>query len=338
MKENTSLVKTVKKSINCNPIGYSFFSGAIYVLCFVTILLAGPLCMKDVVGQVSANENGKTLILNSNMSVKKYSILQSEFKKKFGKSTVEVDIEGSKWEDEDWFEDTIYEEDPDLILCIGSKAYLLAYKVAKKTDIIFSLGINWQRFPLTKKTYIIASELPPINTLMIYRYFFPGIKKFGILYSEKNKEWFNKAVADAKEVDVEIIGISIEKGNSIKATALHETLSKVDALWLISDPVVLSSRDQVEDIFRVCNAMRKPVFAYDKLFADFGAAFIISADIPTMGRQTARMAANILAHKEIVNKVQNPAGSYTAINLEIIEDYRIKLNSKALSTINDFIQ
>lgn len=43
-----------------------------------------------------------------------------------------------------------------------------------------------------------------------------------------------------------------------------------------------------------CDAMKKPVFAYDKLFANFGAALIILADIATMGKQAAKTANNIL--------------------------------------------
>lgn len=314
------------------------------VLCFGTILLVNSPCLDDIFGQAfgktSASEDAKTktLVLNSNRSVKKYSTMQSEFKAKFGKPTIEIDISGSKWADEDWFEDILNEEAPDLIICIGSKAYLLAYKVAKKTDIIFSLGINWRRFPLTKNTYVIASEVPPITTLMMYRYFFPEIKKIGVLYSKKhNKEWFHTAVEEAKEVGMEIVGGTIKKQKEIR-TVLNNMLFEVDALWIIPDPVVLSSRNQVEDIFKQCDAMKKPVFAYDKLFADFGAAFIVSADVPTIGGQVAKMATNILDHKEIVDKIQNPAGSYTTIDLEKIEDYGIKVNSRALPTVNDYIQ
>lgn len=284
-----------------------------------------------------ARENTDTLIINSNESVKKYSQMQTAFKAHFGGQTVEIDI-GSKWFEEKTVEKTIRDMKPGLIFCIGSKAYMLASEMAKDTDIIFSLGINWQRFPLTDRTYIISSEPPPLMELTMYRYFFPEIKKVGVIYSiNHNKEWFQTAVTGSKEVGIEIIGTSIRKDTEVK-NALKNLLPKVDALWLIPDPQVLSSTEQVKEIFDLGNTMKKPVFAYDKLFTNFGAALIISADIATMGGQAAKIANDLLQNKDIPEKMQNPAGSYIAINLKKIESCGIKLNPKALSSVNEFAE
>lgn len=325
--ENTCPAKITDNGAHCKSAGYKLLLQVLLILSVIVLVSDAPV----------AKGNETVLILNSNLSVKKYSQMQTAFKAHFEGTTVEIDV-GSNWFDEKEVEKSLRNTKPGLIFCIGSKAYALAHKMADDADIIFSLGINWQRFPLTDKTRVIANELAPVMELMTYRYILPSVGRVGVIYSKThNKEWFKSALADAAEVGVEVVGIPVEKDKEVKA-ALTTLLPTVDALWLISDPVVLAGTERVKEIFTVCDAMKKPVFAYDKLFANFGASLIISADIATMGKQAAKMAGNILHGKEATAKAQNPAGSHIAINVKKLEQYGIPLNSKALSSINEFIE
>lgn len=325
--ENKNPVKITDKGTHHKSTGYK-------LLLQVLLILSVIVFTSDA---LMAKGRETVLILNSNLSVKKYSQMQTAFKAHFEGSAVEIDV-GSNWFDEKVVEKSIRDTKPGLIFCIGSKAYVLAHKMARDTNIIFSLGINWQRFPLTDKTHVIANEIAPMMELTTCRYILPSVGKVGVIYSKThNKEWFQTALAEAAEVGVEVIGIPIEKDREVKA-ALNTLLPTIDALWLISDPVVLASTERVKEIFTLSDAMKKPVFAYDKLFANFGAALVISADIATMGKQAAKMANNILHDKESMVKAQSPAGSHIAINVKKLEQYGIPLNPKALSSVNEFIE
>lgn len=325
--ENNYPVKITDKGTHSTSAGYKLLLQALLILS--VIVFASDSLM--------AKGSETVLILNSNLSVKKYSQMQTAFKAHFEGPTVEIDV-GSNWFDEKVVEKSLRDTKPGLIFCIGSKAYVLAYKMAKDTNIIFSLGINWQRFPLTDKTYVIANEITPMMELTTFRYILPNVGKVGVIYSKThNKEWLQTALAEAAEVGVEVVGIPIEKDKEVKA-ALTALLPAIDALWLISDPVVLAGTERVKEIFTLCDTMKKPVFAYDKLFANFGATLVISADIATMGKQAAKTANNILHDKESMVKAQNPAGSHIAINIKKLEQYGIPLNSKALSSVNEFIE
>jgi len=325
--ENKYPVKITNKGLRRTSAGYKLLLQTLLILS-VIVFASDSLVAKG---------NETVLILNSNLSVKKYSQMQTAFKAHFEGPTVEIDV-GSNWFDEKVVEKSLRDTKPGLIFCIGSKAYVLAYKMARDTNIIFSLGINWQRFPLTDKTHVIANEIAPMMELTTFRYILPNVGKVGVIYSKThNKEWLQTALAEAAEVGVEVVGIPIEKEKEVKA-ALATLLPTIDALWLISDPVVLAGTERVKEIFTLCDAMKKPVFAYDKLFANFGAALVISADIATMGKQAAKMANNILHDKEFMVKVQNPAGSHIAINVKKLEQYGRPLNPKALSSINEFIE
>ncbi len=214
----------------------------------------------------------------------------------------------------------------------------MAYKLTEKKNIVFSLVINWRRHPIDKNTYGISNELLQGAQLMMYRYFFQDVSSIGILYSKKyNKEWFDVAVESAKEVGISIIGKSISKPAKIES-ALNKLLPKVDALWLIPDPMVIHDIESVNKIFKQCQASGKPIYTYDKAFAGLGATLIMSADIPTMIRQSAEIVSGILDGQEIEEKVQNPAGSHIILNMKKVEEYGLNLNIEALDSVNEIVR
>ncbi len=298
--------------------------------CGLLIALA-PLLTMPVYG-----EGGTVLILSSDTTVEKYLTAQTSFKKATTASTYEIDL-GKKWADDSRVARSIITKDPDVIYCIGSKAYLLAHKVAKDKNIVLSSAINWQRFPLGKNTFGVANELPSEMQLTMFRYFFPKINTIGVLYSKKyNKEWMDLAVHDGKEVDIEVTGRSIKHPKDVEDDLLL-LLSEVDAIWLTSDPVVLANKNTIETIFQLADKHNKPVFAYDPAFAGYGATMMLSADIPTIGRQAAGLAEEIIGVRPAGGRFQSPAGSEIIVNLKKIDEYGIELNRDALDSVNSII-
>ena len=284
-----------------------------------------------------AEDKKKVMILNSDMSIYKYSLAHTEFKSKMAGPAYEIDL-GSKWTDETKVANTIYEMDPKVIYCIGSKAYILAHKLAKDKKLIFALVINWRRFPMDENTYGIPSELPQNMQLMMHRYLFPEINKIGVLYSKAyHKEWLNIAIESGKDVEIDVIGRPISKSGEIEQ-ALNELLPKVDALWLIPDPIVINKIESVKKIFKQSKAAMKPVLAYDKVFVNFGAALVISADISTMAKQAAGLTLDILADQKITERIQNPAGTHIILNMKKVKEYGINLNIDALDSVNEIIK
>ncbi|MCP4264539.1 MAG: hypothetical protein GY777_03015 [Candidatus Brocadiaceae bacterium] len=298
------------------------------ILTLLTLFISGPLIAK---------EHSDILILNSDVSINKYSLANTEFKSKVTSLKGEIDL-GSKWLNKKNIENQILEIDPDIIYCIGSKAYQMACKVGKDKNIIFSLIINWHRLPMNKDTYGISNELPQSMQLTMYRYFFPDIRKIGVLYSKDyNKEWFNNAVDSAEEMNIDIIGRSVSKPSGIKS-ALKKLLPKVDALWLIPDPIVIRDMSSVNMIFDKCEAAEKPILAYDKAFTNLGASFVMSADTSTIGKQAAVIVNNIQSGQETSCRIQDPAGTYIILNMKKVKEYGINLNVDALDSVNEIIE
>ncbi|MEE9458535.1 MAG: hypothetical protein V3V84_02090, partial [Candidatus Bathyarchaeia archaeon] len=91
-------------------------------------------------------------------------------------------------------------------------------------------------------------------------------------------------------------------------------------------------------IFKQSKAAMKPVLAYDKVFVNFGAALVISADISTMAKQAAGLTLDILADQKITERIQNPAGTHIILNMKKVKEYGINLNIDALDSVNEIIK
>ena len=299
--------------------------------------LIGFIGLVFLISVLSADEGPKIMVINSNAAVDKYKIAQEEFTKSIPTPVMKLDLGDKKLKLQD-IEDFLYDEYPDLVYCIGTKAYLLANKFISDRNIVFSSILNWHRLPLATKTYGVSSEFNPEMQLTLYRYIFPGLKKIGVLYSNKyNKQWFNEAQKAAKEMGVEIIGKSLSKRREI-LPELSELLKEMDALWLISDPVIISDKKTLIEVFKLCDLNKKPILSYHSAFAEHGAVLVVSVDIPTTGRQAAAMSLEVLSDDVVKKKVQLPAGSHIILNLRKANEYGLKYGETALSVVNRIIE
>jgi len=299
------------------------------LICFIGLVF--------LLSVLSADEGPKIMVINSNAAVDKYKVAQEEFTKTISTPVVEIDLGDRKWKIGE-IEDLLYDEYPDLVYCIGTKAYLLANKFISDRNIVFSSVINWRRLSLSQKTYGVSNELNPEMQITLYRYIFPGLKRIGVLYSSKyNRHWFNEAQKAAKEMGVEIIGRSLSKRRNT-LPELKELLKEIDALWLISDPVVMSDKNTLIELFKVCDASKIPILSYHDAFAEYGAMVIVSVDNPTTGRQAAAISQEVLSKDVVRKKVQLPAGSHIILNLKKANEYGLKYGEMALSVVNRFIE
>lgn len=287
--------------------------------------------------RLAAEKEPKVLLINSDATVEKYQLAQEEFKKTFARPVLEINLDDEKWKVPD-VEEILYDEYPDLVYCIGSKAYLIANRYVGEKEILFSSIVNWQRLPLTQKTYGVSSELHSGMQMTLFRYIFPEIKKIGVLYSEQyNSQWFHNAKAEASQMGIEIIGQSITESKQTTG-ALNLLIPKIDALWLISDPLIMTDKKNLKRVFNQCEAKKLPVFSYHDIFVDYGAVLIVSVDDPTIGRQAAGMAEEIISVGKIDEKVQYPAGSHIILNLKKVKEYGIPYNDEALGAVNQIVE
>jgi ABC-type uncharacterized transport system substrate-binding protein len=295
------------------------------------------LCLLFCPGDLSPDGGPKILVINSDASVEKYHAAGSEYKKVLPHSVVEVRLEEKRWGISD-VEELLYDEKADLIYCIGTKAYLIANEYARETDMVFSSIINWKRLPRRERTYGVSNELHPGMQMILFRHVFPNVKKIGVLYSRQyNIQWFENAMEKAKEMDIELIGKPVYRNKHMK-NALKTLLPEIDALWMISDPVIVADNKGLMDVLTLCDEKKIPVFSYHAAFAKYGATLIVSVDNPTIGGQAAEIALELISGEKIHQKVQYPAGSHIILNLNKVKAYGLEYNENALASVNRIIE
>ena len=302
------------------------------------ILICMALFIATPMAAIAENP-AKILIVNSDASVSKYREVKSAFTSQINKQsvrTVEFSIDANHQPEQ--LQNIIKSEKPDLIFSIGSQAYQLSNQYGETKPILFSSAINWQRFGHRDNTFGIANELSVSQELSLSRYVLPGLNRIGVIYDPKfNSERIAEARKQASELGLTLIELNSFDADSLEKN-VEELLSKIDILWLIADPSVLSDKETVEKIFNLSTEHKKPIITYSNAFMSYGASLIIAADTPTMGRQAANMAQNILLHERINELVQTPAGSHIALNVCQLNKINIHYNADALDAVNQIIE
>lgn len=289
------------------------------------------------VGNARTGDGKHVLIVNSDASVEKFQQIEQSFSETYPGRISKLDL-GPGAADDVKVRRALLKDQPDVILCVGSKAYLAANGATQRVPIVFSSAINWRRLSLGPNSFGIANELPADFQLTTFRHLFPSLRRLGLLYSEKFNEQIARAAAQAgKDVGIELLAHAVHRPSDVD-NALRTLLPRVDALWLISDPIVLSDDAALKRLFDSTREAKVPVLAYDEAFVEFGALLAITADQATMGTQAALMAEQVGAGEAGQQRVMDPAGSQITLNAKELPAYSLSFNKDALSSVNRLVR
>jgi putative tryptophan/tyrosine transport system substrate-binding protein len=299
----------------------------------VTKYLIFIILFVESVAVHATTDNVDILLINSNNRIQKYLKSQQSYEKKLSHVNIHsinlASFDGS-------LSYLVKNLQPKLIYSIGSSAYLSALKHSTFQPIVFSSIINWRRILLTERTAGVSAELLPGAQLLLFRYFFPDIKRIGVLYSNKYKKWHELALQSSDEMGFTLLTKKINNKKEVKKK-LTALVQKVDALWLIADPLVLSSLKNMQTFFNVAASHNKPVLAYDPAFIKMGAVLSVSVDPFTSGRQAAVLTQDILSQNPPDN-ILNPAGSLITLNMKQLHALNLMLNENALDSVNKVVE
>lgn len=273
-------------------------------------------------------------ILNSDRAVERYRIAHESFKEAWGESVVEIDLGRLRLD--------AYEvarrsaaTPPSAVYCIGSKAYILATKLMPDRTIILSSAINWQRLPLATRRAVITSEMGIAAQLTLFRHFFPNIRSIGLVCSRTyNSEWAAAAKTFASEMNIRL-EVRLVDQQAQAAAALDEVLPKVDALWLIADPVVVPDSGTAQRLLTRAESAGVAVFTFSMAMLEMGATLAITPDDATVGRQAADL---VRGGVDPSREVFDPVGSSIGLNLRAVNALGLQLNEQALDSVERLVR
>lgn len=288
---------------------------------------------------IQAEDSKTVLLINSDSSVDVYSSSQKGFLNAYEGKVDSIDLNDKKWNSINKLKSTLYDIYPDVVYCIGTKAYLLANKFLPEKSIVFSSTVSYQNLPKNENTVGISSRLHPGMELMTLKMFFPEIKEIGVIYSNKyHRNWMKTAQENAIKMNMKLKKIKCDSVRGMTAAELKK-LDRVDALWLTPDPGAFQNSKTLKMVLDYCLLKKIPVFSYSpKLFVHDSVVISVSVDTETIGRQSAIIVNDIMNGKSPRCKLCYSAGTVITVNRKRADSMGLKIDENAMSSANKIIE
>ena len=213
--------------------------------------------------------------------------------------------------------DGFVSDDVDLICGIATPSAQAAYNSAMNTDPKAAKLANDDGAPVGEVTGT-SDELPIKEQLEMIREMLPDAEKIGILYttSEVNSV---SAIEKYEELAGDYGFTIVKKGVTQTADislATEEILSEVDCLTNLTDNTVVNSLATILD---KANEKKIPVFGSEIEQVKLGCLAAEGLDYVALGKQTGKMAAEILKGEKTASEM----------NYETISEPGLYINTKA---------
>jgi putative tryptophan/tyrosine transport system substrate-binding protein len=140
----------------------------------------------------------------------------------------------------------------------------------------------------------IPLNIPAHIQLELIHKAFDSVKRVGIFYDPTNNEqFFLEAAASALNLGIAIVPLQVSSMKDIPVL-LEKAMISMDCIWLIPDKTVISE-SIAQYIIKQAIIKRIPVVGYNQFFYESGAAMSFVFDYGALGRQTGKLAAEIVA-------------------------------------------
>lgn len=203
----------------------------------------------------------------------------------------------------------ILERKPEVILAVGTNAALLLKAYYEKlppeqqVPVVFTMVVDPIGQGLIKSAEQsggrfagVALAVRPLRQLRVLLDVLPNTKRVGVLYNPKDPvsaRILEQAREDAARLELTLHEAPLETPAQI-GTALQNLLGKVDALWLIPDPVC-AAPEPSQQLLEFASKNRIPVLAFSDSFVRRGALMGAGVNLAEQGALAAEQVMRILS-------------------------------------------
>jgi len=274
------------------------------------------------------------LVLSS--SSPEYQAVAAGFKGSFHGPLREINLEGSEEKQRKAGEE-LKAAPPAAAVVVGDMAVQMAKWYIPDVPIVYCDSVRAPMIsPTQGKAVGIYHETDPADQLSALIKLFPGKKHVGLVYCPEYARLDEKALAAsaaAKGRTLEIVALASIKEMPVKLQAL---IPKVEMLWVLTDPAVLSSHSTQYLVLQAISA-GLPIFCGDADLAHGGATAAFVPDLADTGGKAAREAAGIISGKApAAGAVIYPKG-IMVLNLKSAAMLKIAFPSDVAATADEVI-
>jgi putative ABC transport system substrate-binding protein len=122
----------------------------------------------------------------------------------------------------------------------------------------------------------------------------PKVQRIGVIYCPDESQFLvNQATEIANRIGLGLVTYQVYSEADVSA-ALSALRPKIDALWLVSDRIVLTTQS-LQYVFLFAFQTNLPLMGLSDHFVKMGALFAVGPDYEDVGRQSGELAAKLLA-------------------------------------------
>jgi ABC-type uncharacterized transport system substrate-binding protein len=221
---------------------------------------------------------------------------------------------------------------PDLILAIGMDA-LSKIREVRDVPIVYVMVLNPPaEIADSSNATGVSMYIQPEYQFATIRRVLPSVKRLGLLFDQDRSGGFvRKAQLAAAAAGIELLSRRVSSASEA-VTSVGGLKGKVDALWLIPDMTVVTSKSS--DLL-LLSAIEKriPVLVFSAKYMDKGALLSLEVDPVESGRQAGELASRILVDGIPVKDIKgvDARSGILTINKAVAKQLGIILGSAVLS-------
>jgi len=192
----------------------------------------------------------------------------------------------------------ILDSHPEAIVAIGTAAFKKVITITD-TPVIYTMVMPSETTPpLNPNISGVSIDISPETYLSTMTALFTKARRIGLIYDPRNTtEFVENAIAAAGSARIELVTKKVNDPSQIPA-ALKEMQQKIDILWLIPDPTVVTN-EIVDYMFRFSFQNNIPIFTFSRKYVEMGAVASLDIDPYDMGEQVASIVNKVLAGQSI---------------------------------------
>ncbi|HPG30500.1 MAG TPA: ABC transporter substrate binding protein [bacterium] len=256
-----------------------------------------------------------------------------------GNSLEILDMKGDDKIAEDIVKQLKNDDEVKIIVTLGARASEMIASEIKHKPILFSYVLNWKNYSALRQPNVtgIEFEIPANVSLTLFKMIAPNVKKIGIIYNESNSKDVVSAIdKEIQNYELKLYLRNISSPSKLKKAYKELINDRIDALWLIADPVLTQDKDNFKFITEESKKNKIATLAVTEKFVElFGMLFAVAPDYKTIGSQSANMTQNILNGQKIQDMpVETPIGTINVLNLKTAEMINLKFDEFLLKMFN----
>ncbi len=236
-------------------------------------------------------------------------------------------------------------EQPDLILTIGTKATREIKKEIKTIPVVFSMVL----FPVEND--LIASiqcsgnnltgasmDISPEVWFEFLKETLPQAKKIGVVYNPNNTgDVIRRAMDAADKMKLDLIKVAITSSKELP-DAIKKIIYRVNVLWVIADNTVIGGK-ALDYILPVAFKSGVPIMGQGDYIAESGGLFSLNCDYNDVGRQSGEVTCEILNGIRPEDlPISVPKEIHLTINVKVAENLGLNISPSILKKADRILE